>query len=69
MNKKLLSVVTPSSIYHFDFVALLQCLHVPEYKSCRIYSFSREYNFLLNSDNCATKIFYHASAQIGRAEA
>ena len=41
----------------FGFIALWQCLHVLEYKSCRRYSLSIEDNFLLQSDDSAIKIF------------
>ena len=39
----------------FEFVALWKCLHVLEEKSYRRYSFSREDNFLLNSENYSMK--------------
>ena len=41
----------------FEFFSLWILLHLPEDSSCRRYSFSREDNFLLNSENYATKIF------------
>ena len=41
----------------FDFVAIWQCLHVLEEKSCRRYSFSREDNFLLKYEDYDMKIF------------
>ena len=41
----------------FECIDILKCFHVLEYKSCRRYSFSREDNFLLKSDNSTTNIF------------
>ena len=41
----------------FVFINLWQWINVLEYKSCRRYTFSREYNFLLKSENYAMKIF------------
>ena len=40
-----------------EFITLFQCLHVLEKKSGRGDSFSREHNFLLESENPAMKIF------------
>ena len=50
-------------IYHIgrnersEFITILQCLHVLEYKSGRRENFSRYHNFLLESENYAMKIF------------
>ena len=40
-----------------EFLTLCQCLHELEEKSGRVDNFSREHNFLLDSENPAMKIF------------
>ena len=40
-----------------EFLTICQCLHVLEEKSGRRENFSREHNFLLESENPAMKIF------------
>ena len=50
-------------IYHlwrnkfFEFITICQCLHLLKNKSSRGDNFSREHNFLLESENPAMKIF------------
>ena len=41
----------------FEFITLCKCVHVLENKSGRRDNFSREHNFLLESENPAMKIF------------